>query len=62
MKSIVDTEIPKKIPMILKTLRRGESIDIIYRSKAIGTIFPVNPPRPLAMKFFGKAKIAAVIA
>lgn len=61
MKSIVDTEIPKKISMILKTLRNGESIDIIYRSRIIGIFKPVDPPIPLAMTYFGKTKIVNTI-
>lgn len=40
MNVITSTEIRTKMPQVIATLRSGESIDLIHRSKIIGLIKP----------------------
>lgn len=58
MNLITTTELRTKVPLILNLLSRGESLDLIHRSKLVGEI----KPKKYAGKVLTTAGIERIIA
>ncbi len=47
MNLITSTELRTKVPLLLELLSRGETVDLVHRSKVIGEIKPkMRIPKP----------------
>lgn len=60
MQYITTTELRTKSSKIVKTLKEGGNLRLIYRSKVIGEILPKQEPKPLTKEDIARLKKLAV--
>lgn len=59
MQYITTTELRTKSNKVVKTLKEGGKLSLIYRSRVIGEILPYQEPQPLTRKDIEEIKISA---